>query len=251
VVRSLDSEDFGAVQRLAELCEKIEDWPRVADHLAELMEVEGDEEEVSRMTRRRAEILHQKVGKGDEALGALLEVADRGDQPCREEYVALGDELGWKGVVAVKLVEWNLASPASPKRTEALRGAFDRFLEVERKQDAAMVGKEIARAKGTDAEFAERLEKLAVELRDLDVLAVAHDLLVQDRTGPGRAAEFVRQAEVLLECGVDPAQAVQHGEQALTSVAPADVEPLLDRLARLHDGQESHHRDLRAPGHAP
>ncbi len=233
VVRGLDTEDFGAVQRLAELCEKIEDWPRVADHLAELMEVEGDEDEVSRMTRRRAEILHQKVGKGDEALGALLEVADRGDVPCREEYVALGDELGWKGVVAVKLVEWNIATPAGPKRTDALRGAFDRFLEVERKQDAAAVGKEIARAKGTDAEFAERLEKLAVELRDLDTLAVAHDLLVQDRTGPGRAAEFVRQAEVLLECGVEPAQAVQHGEQALTSVAPTEVEPLLERVARL------------------
>ena len=233
VVRGLDPEDFGAVQRLAELCEKIEDWPRVAEHLAELMEVEGDDEEVSRMTRRRAEILHQKVGKGDEALAVLLEVADRGDILCREEYIALGDELGWKGVVAVKLVEWNVATPAGPKRTEALRGAFDRFLEVERKQDAAMVGTEIARAKGTDAEFAERLEKLAVELRDLDVLAVAHDLLVQDRTGPGRAAEFVRQAEVLLECGVEPAQAVQHGEQALTSVAPTDVEPLLERLARL------------------
>ncbi|HEX6274727.1 MAG TPA: hypothetical protein VFZ53_16915, partial [Polyangiaceae bacterium] len=233
VVRGLDPEDFGAVQRLAELCEKIEDWPRVAQHLAELMEVEGDEEEVSRMTRRRAEILHQKVGKGDEALAALLEVADRGDVACREEYVALGDELGWKGVVAVKLVEWNVATPASPKRTEALRGAFDRFLDVERKQDAAMVGKEIARAKGTDAEFAERLEKLGIELRDLDVLAVAHDLLVQDRTGPGRAAEFVRQAEVLLECGVEPAQAIQHGEQALTSVSPADVEPLLERLAKL------------------
>jgi tetratricopeptide (TPR) repeat protein len=173
------------------------------------------------------------VGKGDEALAALLEVADRGDAACREEYVSLGDELGWKGVVAVKLVEWNVATPASPKRTDALRGAFDRFLDVERKQDAAMVGKEIARAKGTDAEFAERLEKLGIELRDLDVLAVAHDLLVQDRTGPGRAAEFVRQAEVLLECGVEPAQAIQHGEQALTSVAPADVEPLLERLAKL------------------
>jgi tetratricopeptide (TPR) repeat protein len=233
VIRGLDPEDFSAVQRLAELCEKLEDWPRVADHLAELMEVEGDEEEVSRMTRRRAEILHQKVGKGDEALAALLEVADRGDVPCRDEYVALGDELGWKGVVAVKLVEWNIATPASPKRTEALRGAFDRFLQVERKADAAAVGREVARAKGTDAEFAERLEKLAVELKDLDTLAVAHDLLVQDRTGPGRAAEFVRQAEVLLESGVEPAQAVQHGEQALTSVAPNEVEPLLERLAKL------------------
>jgi hypothetical protein len=233
VVRGLDPEDFGAIQRLAELCERIEDWPRVAEHLLQLMEVEGDEEEVSRMTRRRAEILHRKVGKGDEALAALLEVADRGDVPCREEYVALGDELGWKGVVAVKLVEWNLSAPSSAARTEALRGAFDRFLMVERKADAAAVGKEVARIKGTDAEFAKRLETLAVELTDLDVLAVAHDLLVQDLTGPARAEEFVRQAEVLVDCGVDSETCIQHGEQALTSVPPADVEPLLIRLAQL------------------
>jgi hypothetical protein len=233
VVRSLDPEDFGAIQRLAELCERIEDWPRVADHLNQLMEVEGDEEEVSRMTRRRAEILHQKVGKGDEALNALLDVADRGDQPCRDEYVKLGDELGWKGIVAVKLVEWNLSSPSGPARSAALRGAFDRFLEVERKTDAAAVGKEVARAKGTDVEFARRLEKLAVELTDLDVLAVAHDLLVQDLTGPARAEEFVRQAEVLVDCGVDSEASIHHGEQALTSVPPSDVEPLLVRLAQL------------------
>ena len=233
IVRELDPEDFGAVQRLAELCERTEDWPRVAQHLAELMEVEGDEDEVSQMTRRRAEILHEKVGKGDEALAALLEVADRGDEPCREEYVRLGDVLGWKGVVAVKLVEWNLNAPGSPARSQALLGAFDRFLEVERKVDAAAVGKEIARAKGTDTTFAKRLEKLAGELTDLDVLAVAHDLLVQDLTGPSRAEEFVRQAEVLVDTGLDSEAAIQHGEQALTSVPPAEVEPLLARLAQL------------------
>ncbi len=233
VVRSLDPEDFGAIQRLAELCERLEDWPRVAQHLADLMEVEGDPEEVSRMTRRRAEILHQKVGKSDEALGVLLEVADQGDGPCRDEYVALGDELGWKGVVAMKLVEWFIAAAPGPQRSQALLGAFDRFLEVERKADAATVGKELARARGTDKTFAARLEKLAVELKDLDALAVAHDLLVQDLTGPARAEETVRQAEVLVDAGVDSEQAVEHGEQALSSVPPSEVAPLLERLAKL------------------
>jgi cellulose synthase operon protein C len=233
LVRELDPENFAAVGRLAELCEKLEDWPRVAKHLAELIEVEGDEEEVSRMTRRLAEILHEKVKKSDEALAALMEVADAGDEACRDEYVRLGDTLGWKGVVATKLVEWYLEAAASPARNASLRGAFERFVEVGRDADAASVAKELARTRGADAEIAQKLEEIAVKLKDLDALGIAHDLLVQDLSGPSRADEMVRQAEVLAEAGVEATEAINHGEQALTSVPPGDVEPLLARLAKL------------------
>jgi len=233
LVRELDPENFAAVGRLAELCEKLEDWPRVAKHLAEMIEVEGDEEEVSRMTRRLAEILHEKVKKSDEALAALMQVADLGDEACRDEYVRLGDSLGWKGIVATKLVEWYLEAAASPARNASLRGAFERFVEVGRDADAAGVAKELARTRGADAEIAQKLEQIAVKLRDLDALSIAHDLLVQELSGPSRADEMVRQAEVLAEAGVDAAEAINHGEQALTSVPPAEVEPLLARLAKL------------------
>lgn len=233
VIRGLEAENFDAVQRLCELCERIEDWPRVAELTAILIEVEGDEEEVSRMTRRLAEILNQKVGKGDEALAALMGVADRGDEACREEYVTLGDQLGWKGIVASKLVEWYVDAPIGPTRNDALRGAFDRFLAVGRDADAANVAKELARTKGADVEIAQRLETIAVRLKDLDALGIAHDLVAHELTGAERAQELVRQAEVLVEAGVDPTEAVQHGEQALTSVPPADVEPLLRRLGKI------------------
>ncbi|HWZ92051.1 MAG TPA: hypothetical protein VNW92_24470, partial [Polyangiaceae bacterium] len=233
LVRELDPENFAAVGRLAELCEKLEDWPRVAKHLAELIEVEGDEQEVSRMTRRLAEILHEKVKKSDEALAALMQVADAGDEACREEYVRLGDTLGWKGVVATKLVEWYLEAASSQARNVSLRGAFERFVEVGRDADAASVAKELARTRGADAEIAKKLEQIAVKLKDLDALGIAHDLLVQELSGPSRADEMVRQAEVLAEAGVESSEAINHGEQALTSVPPADVEPLLTRLAAL------------------
>ena len=128
LVRELEPENFDAVSRLAILCEKLEDWPRFAKHLAELIEVEGDEQEVSRMTRRLAEVLHEKVKKSDDALAVLMQVADAGDEPCREEYVRLGDSLGWKGVVASKLVEWYLehgaessAQRRAARRVRALR----------------------------------------------------------------------------------------------------------------------------------
>src|SRR5690606_37427198 len=75
--------------------------------------------------------------------------------------------------------------------------------------------------------------------KDLDALEIAHDLKVQELSGPPRAEEMVRQAEVMAEAGVDAEEVLQHGEQALTSVAPEDVEPLLTRLARL----------AKAPGH--
>ncbi|MEO7032834.1 MAG: hypothetical protein ABI548_03300 [Polyangiaceae bacterium] len=235
LVRELEPENFDVVARLAELCEKLEDWPRVAKHLAELIEVEGDEEEVSRMTRRIAEILHEKVKKSDEALAALMQVADAGDEACRQEYVRLGDELGWKGVVATKLVEWYAAAAASPARNASLRGAFDRFVEVGRDADAAGVAKELARTRGTTPEIAQKLEEIAIKLKDLDALGIAHDLMVQDLSGSARAEQMVRQAEVLAGVGVEPGEAVNHGEQALTSVPPSEVEPLLARLAKLTD----------------
>ena len=235
LVRELEPENFDAVSRLAILCEKLEDWPRYAKHLAELIEVEGDEQEVSRMTRRLAEILHEKVKKSDDALAVLMHVADAGDEACREEYVRLGDTLGWKGVVASKLVEWYLELQASPARTAALRGAFERFVEVGRDADAASVAKELARTRSTDPAIANELERIAVKLKDLDALSIAHELRVLELTGPARADEMVRQAEVLAGMSVEPAQAINHGEQALTSVPPAEVEPLLARLSKLTD----------------
>ncbi len=239
IVRDVDDEDYDALQRLCDLSERLEDWPRVAEYLAGLIDVEGDDDEVSKMTRRLAEILDQRVGKGDEALAALMTVADGGDEACRNEYVKLGDKLGWKGIVATKLVEWYIEAPGGDERNEALRGAFERFVEVGRDSDAANVAKELIRTKGADVDLADKLEAIAVKLKDLEALEIAHDLKVQDLSGPTRAEEMVRQAEVMAEAGVEAEEAIQHGEQALTSVPPEEVESLLSRLAAL----------AKAPGH--
>jgi hypothetical protein len=238
IVHAADPEDFDAIARLQKLSEQVEDWPRVATLMTALIEVEGDEEEASRLTVRLSEILAEHLQRGDEALAALERLADQGDKPCRDAYVALGDKLGWKGIVATKLVAWN-ESGMGPARNEALRGAFDRFLSIGRDQDAAKVAMELARSRGADREMAEKLEEIATRLRDLDALGVAHDLLAKDLSGAARAAELVRQAEMQVAAGVDPLEAMQHGESGLTSVPPGEVEPLLARLAAL----------TQAPGH--
>ena len=238
LVHAADPEDFDAIARLQKLSEQVEDWQRVTTLTQMLIEVEGDEEEASQMTRRLAAIQFDKLGKGDEALASLEKLADQGDEPCRVEYVRLGDQLGWKGIVATKLVAWHESSSGAP-RNEALRGAFDRFLEIGREADAARVAMELARSRGADAQIAERLEAIATKLKDLDALSVAHEILAKELSGPARASELVRQAEVQVSAGVDPLEAMQHGEAALTSVPPVEVEGLLARLASL----------TQAPGH--
>ncbi|MEZ4374110.1 MAG: hypothetical protein R3B07_25035 [Polyangiaceae bacterium] len=235
IVVSIEAEDFDAIGRLVALNERLEDWPRVAAHLQQLIEVEGDEEELSEMTRRLASVLFEKCDRGDDALAALVEVADQGDPACRDAYVELGDQLGWKGVVAQKLVEWFAEAPVGPARNDALRNAFNRFVEVGRDADAAGVAKELARTRGADAEMAGQLEELGVKLKDLDALGVAHDLLSSDLSGPARAEELVRQSEVLKQAGVAAEDALQHGEQALASVGPEEAEDLLSRLVSLAD----------------
>ncbi|MDB4997772.1 MAG: Adventurous gliding motility protein, partial [Myxococcaceae bacterium] len=76
IVRKADLEDFDALARLCELCERVEQWDRVAELLAQQIEVEGDEAEASQMTKKLAMILADKLDRGDEALAALTELAD-------------------------------------------------------------------------------------------------------------------------------------------------------------------------------
>ncbi|WP_437719140.1 hypothetical protein WMF45_23665 [Sorangium sp. So ce448] len=232
IVHAAEPDDLDAVARLLRLAERLNDWPTVARLMAILIEMEGDDDEASQMTRRLAEILDQQLGKSDEALALLERLADQGDEPCREAYVALGDRHGWKGIVATKLVAWN-ESLARAGREVALRGAFERFVEVGRQKDAARVAMELARSRTADAGLAEKLEAIAVELQDREALTVAHELLARDLSGVARAAELVRQAEVRVSVGADPLESIHHGEGALASVPTAEVEPLLQRLAAL------------------
>lgn len=233
LVRKADLEDFDALTRLCELCELTEQWGRVAELLVERIEIEADEQEVVELTKKLAMILADKLDRGDEALGALTDLADSGEQSVRAAYIDLGDRLGWKGIVASKLKEWWFDARHGVERTSALRGAFERFAEVGRDADAVGVAIELVRTKGADKKLAEHLEELAVKTGDLDALTVAHELLSREVQGPARAHELVREAEVRVRAGMARQDAIAHGEQGLSFIAPADAEPLLERLAAL------------------
>lgn len=233
LVRKADLEDFDALTRLCELCETTEQWGRVAELLVERIEIEADEQEVVSLTTKLASILADKLDRGDEALGALTDLADQGVSSVRRAYIELGDRLGWKGIVASKLKEWWFDARHGAERTEALRGAFARFAEVGRDADAVTVAIELVRTKGADRKLAEHLEELSVKTGDHEALSVAHDVLTREVHGSERAHELVRQAEVRARAGTAPQDAMNHGEQGLAFLPPSEAEPLLERLAAL------------------
>ena len=233
LVRKADLEDFDALTRLCELCELTEQWGRVAELLVERIEIEADEGEVVELTKKLATILADKLDRGDEALGALTDLADQGDPTVRHAYITLGDKLGWKGIVASKLKEWWFDARHGSERTGALRGAFERFADVGRDADAVTVAIELIRTKGADKKLAEHLEELSVKTGDHDALIVAHELLAREVQGEDRGNELVRQAEIRAKAGMPRTDAINHGEGGLPFIPPADAEPLLERLAQL------------------
>jgi len=233
IVRGVDADDFDALARLCDLCEQTEQWARVAELLAARIEVEADDAESASMALKLSEILADRLSRGDEALAALTELGDAGIPEIREAYIDLGDRLGWKGIVATKMVEWWFEAKPNPDRTTRLRGAFERFSEVGRDTDAVRVAVEIVRSRGADPELADRLEDLSIKTKDLDALAIAHDLKARDLKGADRAQEFVRQAEVSVKAGAPYLDAIGHGEAGLTSIPPTEAEELLARLAAL------------------
>ncbi|MEY4551195.1 MAG: hypothetical protein RL685_7390, partial [Pseudomonadota bacterium] len=238
IVHATDPNDFDAVQRICELSERSENWGLLARHLQSLIAIEGDEEEVSAMTRRLAAVLHERLERSDEALRYLEQIADRGDEGCRQQFVSLADDLRKPVIAAEKLVQWYAPETGSPRRAHALHGAFTRLVAAGEDDKIVAVARELARTRSADVDIAEPLERVAIKTRDLDVLNMALELKVRELSGVARADEMVRQAEVLVMCGLEPSQAIMHGERALGSVNTDRAEPLLQRLAGLADNAE-------------
>lgn len=232
-VHDADPGDFDATQRLCHLAEENEKWDLVAELMQELVAVEGDAEEASRMNRRLAVVFSEKLGRGEQGLRVLAEAGERGDAACREAFVELGDKLDKPAEVARNLVSWYKPSAPSAERSDALLAAFERFVKSQSDAEAIDVAKELGKGDAATPEVGQTLEPIALRAKDLEALRLAHGLRVADLGAEERAAELVRQAEVLVTADVSPEEAIAHGETGLGGIAPPEAESLLARIAAL------------------
>jgi hypothetical protein len=228
----LDPDDLAAKRRLAAQLEAVADADALQLVLRDIARATDRAEEASELARRRARLL-EGLGRADEALEALGGPADAGDPACRRAYLELGDRLNRDARTAAKLVEWHAAAPSGPGRSEALRGAFERYLRLGMLEQAAHVALKLSSEAPIARPLARRLEEAALAARALAPLATAHALQADGLAGLERATEMVRQAEAIAVVSDDRDRAVRHGESSLSGLALADAEPLLLRLAAI------------------
>lgn len=232
-VASLDSDDLSAIERLRDLTEKTERYEDYVEYQKQLVDVEGDEETAAQMVLLLSRVLVEKLDRKAEGWEILEPFSGESEGAVRDEYVRLGDDLGKGAQVAESLVKWLEETPAGAERQKGLRSAYERFVSANKTARALEIGLELVRAKDASDEFARGLEAVAVAEKSAEGLQAAFVVLGKDLSGPPRAEEMVRQAEVLARAGLDVEEVILHGEQALTSVTPGEVEPLLARLSAL------------------
>lgn len=236
--RKLAPSDFGILRRLAALLESSALWEQLSEVLAAMVQHAHDLDELSSLAIRRATVLEQRLGRVQDALGALVELADLGDKSCRIAYVRIADDASRKDLAALRLERWSTGDDGSERDVDGLVAAFDRFLQSRLLQDASRVAGRLRGSVDVGRQVAHRLEEGALKAGDLEVVRTAQGYLLEGRSGREAAEEAVRQAEVLVGAGADRAQAVVAAETLFQSIEPRDARVFVPRLAALAPSPE-------------
>ncbi len=248
VVHAADPEDFDAIARLQKLSEQVEDWPRVATLMAALIEVEGDEEEASRLTVRLAEILADKL-EPRRRVALRPGEARRSGRPVLPRRLRRPRRPARAGRASSPPSWWPGTSPAPalPATRRCARRSTASWRSAAMRTRPGSPWR--SRAPAAPTAPWPRSSRSWPRGSAISTLSASRTTCsVKDLSGSARAAELVRQAEVQVAAGIDPLEAMQHGESGLASVPAAEVEPLLGAARGAHPGARARHRSLRAPG---
>lgn len=229
----LTPDDPRVLTALRDLAEERQDGEQFVRYQKQLLSAETDPTQAAQLALTLSQQLETRSAQPQEAWDILLPYLNSHSTELRERYVTLGDQLGHTAQVASTLARWAQEHPPGAERTRLLRQAYERFLQAEQWEQVLSLGLDLARHRELNEESARELERIALQEKNLEVLQTLFIFVDYEGEGIERAAEQVRQAEVLAQAGLNAEEAVLHGEQALTGIPLDQAEPLLARLSQL------------------
>lgn len=231
----VDPGDFGVIQRLADLYQSEGRWAEALRYLGELAEIEGDDEELSKITQHMAHVADEKLGDPRKAWELLLPLVQGGDIACLDALQELATRRGMDAELVPVLSD--LAARVTDPESKAMlfneiaRRQGDRMSDVSGAFEAAL---QAVLAYPSRPEGLARLDALAARAgRPADV-AHAYRAAVEAAGDPTTAHELAVQGLSTLESTGGAADALELGLWFLGRM-PAD-DDVLDAALRVAPG---------------
>jgi tetratricopeptide (TPR) repeat protein len=239
VQHGADPGDLGVIQRLADLCEREARYKDAVGYLGQLLEIEGDDEEVSKLAQRIAHLSDERLDDAQRAWDVLVAPVKTGDVACIEMMLELANKHGLHAAVVPILSE--LAGRVSDRHGRAML-----WREVARRKEEHLGDPEgafeawvtAAVAKADPSVDLERIDRLAEVAKRPQRVADAYKAALDAGNDPTLAHEVAMRGITAIERGGGRAQAFEFALAGLAK-APADDE-VLDAVVRLVPGPKRH-----------
>src|SRR5262249_64605 len=164
-----------ALQKLRELSERAEKWPRVLELLDLQIEVEGDDDEIAILASRKAEVLADHMNQVDEALRGLALYTGAGSDTARMSALAIAHRHAAHAQIGGQILAWGRTTPG-PEGQRLLGEAFDRFIKGGAVDRALEIAVDVLRTpRGKDIGFLEEVERISMGVRNADLVLEVHD----------------------------------------------------------------------------
>ncbi len=233
-----DPGDLGVIQRLADLCESEGRYREAVGYLDQLLEIEGDDEEISKLAQRIAHLSDEKLDEPQRAWDVLLEPVKGGDVACIEMMLELANRRDLHAAVVPVIAE--LSGRVSDREGRAML-----WREVARRKEQflgdpegafeAWASAAVAKAEPEDLAH---IDALAPRVKRPQRVAEAYKAALDGCADPTLGHDLSMRGVAAIEASGGRAQAFEFALSALAK-APADDE-VLDAVVRLVPGPKRH-----------
>lgn len=236
---AVDPGDLVVVQRLADLAEAQGRWADAVKYLDELAEVEGDDDELSKLALKVAGIAEAHLDDPQRAWDVLLPLSQAGDIACLDALKALAERKGMHREIVPVLVE--LAGQVAEPETRAMlwdevAAHRESFLDD---ADGALAAQVEAVVACPDVvEGLDRIDRVAAKARRPERVATAYRAALAVASDPTVIHELATRGLATLEASGGGDEALEYALSALSQL-PADDE-LLDAVVRFARGTDRH-----------